>query len=510
MPEKKTKKIISLARNIFWPIEKSETKLFLPMALMMFCVLFNFGALRSIKDSLVVPNIGAEVISFLKLWLVMPSTVIFTIIYVRLSNIFNYEQLFYIIVSFFLGFFLFFTYVLYPGQEHYHPCQETIISMSHAHPHFKWFILVAGKWSYALMYVFCELWSAVTINLLFWQYANNIFDTKSAKRFYPILGMVGNVGLIAAGNFLVSFSDLSGVSDNNILTIYGNNINFKCEVVLKPLIKIIVLSGIFAMCLYYYIENYVLKTRNIKANFQQDKKESKTKLSFKESIKLLLTSKYIGHIVFLVLAYGLLINILEGPWKARVKELYPNDVDYLNFMGKFNICMGASSVVFMVIGSNVLRRLSWLVAALFTPFVILSTGLVFFIFVIFGKEITFFGSNFNPIYFAVIIGAAQNIISKSTKYSLFDSTKEMAYIPLSLELRTKGKAAVEVMGLKFGKAFGAFIQSFMFTIMPMATFDSVTAYLMVIFLIVMFLWFWNIVALNKEYIKIKGKENETS
>ena len=30
------------------------------------------------------------------------------------------------------------------------------------------------------MYVFCELWSVVIINLLFWQYANHIFDTDSA------------------------------------------------------------------------------------------------------------------------------------------------------------------------------------------------------------------------------------------------------------------------------------------------------------------------------------------
>jgi hypothetical protein len=87
---------VNKIKNIFWPIERSEIKLFLPLGLMMMCMLFNFGSLRSIKDSLVVPNIGAEVISFLKLWLVLPSTIIFTLIYVRLSNIFEYDRLFYI------------------------------------------------------------------------------------------------------------------------------------------------------------------------------------------------------------------------------------------------------------------------------------------------------------------------------------------------------------------------------------------------------------------------------
>jgi ADP/ATP carrier protein family len=501
--------ILERLKDIFWPIKRSEMKLFIPMSIMMLCMLFNFGALRSIKDSLVVPNIGAEVISFLKLWLVLPSALIFTMLYVKLSNMFDYERLFYIIVSFFLGFFILFTYVLFPNQDYYHPSADSIAYLIASYPNFKWFIYIFGKWSYALAYIFCELWSVVVINLLFWQYANHIFDTKSAKRFYPVMGMIGNFGLIFAGNVLVAFSDFSGNEDADIVGNYASDISLQCECVLKPIMNVIIFSGIMAMLLYRYINHYVLKQSRLEREFAGAKEETKTSLSFVESMKLLMRSKYIGHIVLLLLCYGFVINLLEGPWKSKVRELYPNTVDYLHFMGQFNIWMGISSVTFMIIGSNILRRFKWLVAALITPYMLACTGVIFFSFVIFSNNIVILGQSFSPIYFAVIIGAVQNILSKSTKYSLFDSSKEMAYIPLSLELRTKGKATAELVGLKFGKSLGAFIQSFMFILIPMATFDSLVVYLFVVFAIVIVVWIWNVKTLNVEYLKLRGLENET-
>lgn len=39
-----------------------------------------------------------------------------------------------------------------------------------------------------------------------------------------------------------------------------------------------------------------------------------------------------------------------------------------------------------------------------------------------------------PLMAAVLVGAAQNVFSKSAKYSLFDPCKEMAYIPLDDEV----------------------------------------------------------------------------
>ena len=84
----------------------------------------------------------------------------------------------------------------------------------------------------------------------------------------------------------------------------------------------------------------------------------------------------------------------------------------------------------------------------------------------------------------------------------------MAYIPLSKELRTKGKAAAEVVGAKLGKSLGAFVQSAIFVLVPTATFDSIAPMLMVVFVLVMILWLMDVKKLNEEYTKITQEDKQ--
>jgi AAA family ATP:ADP antiporter len=95
----------------------------------------------------------------------------------------------------------------------------------------------------------------------------------------------------------------------------------------------------------------------------------------------------------------------------------------------------------------------------------------------------------------------QNISTKAVKYSLFDATKNMAYIPLDKDLRTKGQAAVEVIGGRFGKSGGGIIQSTFFILIPTLTFQEATPYFASIFFVIVILWIYAVRALNKEYIK---------
>lgn len=139
------------------------------------------------------------------------------------------------------------------------------------------------------------------------------------------------------------------------------------------------------------------------------------------------------------MSYGISINLVEVTWKSKIKAQFPNPNDYSMFMGNFSTATGTVTFIMMLLSRVIFKKFGWGVAALITPTLLLITGLVFFSLLMFpdatGPMLA--GMGMTPLYAAVLVGAAQNIFSKSAKYSLFDPCKEMAYIPLDDEVKTK-------------------------------------------------------------------------
>lgn len=486
------------------PIKKDDWKKFLPMAFMMVCVLFNYNELRGLKDALVVPEIGAEAISFIKLYCVVPAAVIAMLVYSKMTNVTSSERIFVYFTSFFMVWFLFFAFILYPNVDAVHPAPESIEGLITAKydlvlfsidmSHFKWFVLIYSKWSYALFYVLAELWGSVMLSLLFWQFANHITRTSEAKTFYPMFGFFGNIGPIIAGTLLQYYfgADESGVMIDKVSS-------------MQSLLSLSAVACVAILLLYYYMNKHVLTDPRYYVEFDKKPKKGKVKLGMLEGLKVIFSSRYLGYIAILVLAYGISINLVEGPWKAKVRALYPNTADYAYFMGTLNQLTGAASMIFMLIGAYALPKIKWLSGAILTPLAIFITGMGFFLFGVFFSGSTdnamSFAIGLDPLWLAVMFGLFQNVFTKATKYSFFDPTKEMAYIPIDPELKTKGKAAVDVVGARVAKSGGALIQSALFIIFPLATMETITPYLMVIFFVVSVVWLIDVKVLSKEYEK---------
>jgi AAA family ATP:ADP antiporter len=218
-------------------------------------------------------------------------------------------------------------------------------------------------------------------------------------------------------------------------------------------------------------------------------------------------SKYLGYITLMVLAYGITINLVEVSWKDSVKLYFSGDkASYNSFMSNLYIYTGISTMVLIVFSQNLLSLFGWRIAASITPIVSLITGGLFFAFLIFKDSMTgicaIIGST--PAAMAMWLGLMQNISTKASKYSLFDPTKEMAYIPLDEESKIKGKAAIDVIGGRAGKSGGGVINMTVGKFFSGHAFTTAIASMTVLICLT---WWWAVKKLSVEYDKkIKEKE----
>jgi AAA family ATP:ADP antiporter len=493
-------------RAALWPIHGYELKKFLPLSFIMFCLLFNYTILRDTKDTLVVNSAGAGAITFLKLYCVTPAAILFVLIYAKLTNVLKRENIFYAVVTPFLIFFGIFAFLIYPNLHLMHPSPETIQSLHHNYPRLSGFIDIYAYWAFSLFYVLSEIWGSAMISLMFWQFANHVVRMKESKRFYGLFAVVGNLALVLSGQ-VVSFS-------SSYVQPYYSTKEEAWKVSLYLLMGAVVFFGIIAMALYRWMHSSVLTDKKFFDSEEQGgKKKKKEKLSLMESAKLIFSSPELGLIAILIMAYGITINLVEVQFKHQLGLWYAGDKGGYNwFMGEFSTITGIATIIFgLLAGSNILRRVSWFSAAIITPTVIGIGGVLFYCFIFSETFVNFVLRNFgvlNAITAATFLGAFIVITSKAIKYILFDSTKEMAYIPLNDELKTKGKAAVDVIGGRAGKAGGAFTQSTLLILFATKDVMAIAPQAFIVFAVVCALWFVAVKMLSRKVDEAVRRQGE--
>ena len=332
------------------------------------------------------------------------------------------------------------------------------------------------NWTFTLFYCISELWGDVGLSLLFWGFANEITHVDSAPLLYPLFGIGANLAQMSGGVLLRLYSSLEFAQSFKALTI-----------------QMLICMGI-VIVLHQWIA-YDAQSKNavnipVPLNGTQpvhggngvspqkldsgrvmhvswrevkrtEQRPSKSKKSFKQSLKTLSESPQIRCLAIMTVAQSLSLALMEFLWKFHLRLAYPTPEAFTGFLGDVSTASGAVTGMAMLASPLLFRKLQWKEVANITPNVLTWGGIVFFgACLAYHLSVKLNAASVTQWMIAPIIvgGAILFVLSRGAKFSLFKPAEEMVYISLDEESRTKGKAAVDVVGAQVGKSGGSIMQ----------------------------------------------------
>ena len=499
-----SEKKFGFLRSLLWPVHRSELKKVVSMLVLLFLLCICYSVLRNLKDTIVLTakHSGAEVIPFLKVWGMLPAAFAATWIYTRLYRIFNRETVFYVIISSFLAYFILFAFLIHPNSDKLHLDTLGDWLATHLPAGFKGLIAMIRNWSFTTFYVISELWAAVVLSILFWGFANDVTNVSQAKRTYGILNIGSNVAPILGGAIGIicgTFLSLSPVSASG-------------DAWRQTLVNIVVMLtvlGVSAMILFYWINRNVIdKEKALDSTYVP---KEKLRLSIRDSIKYISKSRYLTCLAIIVLGYNISINITDILWKEQLKRYFTDPNEMLVHMNSITVGIGIVATVGGLLFSMMVNRLGWTFTAILTPAVMAIMAVGFFTFLFCGNGLTAFAMTLfgaSPFALTVYFGSMQNCLSKAGKYSLFDASKELAFLPLDSDAKTKGKAAIDGLGSGIGKSGSSL--AYQGLIIMLGSVALSTPYIAVILMVVLVSWITSVVKVGGLFKKVSGKETPKS
>ena len=272
-----------------------------------------------------------------------------------------------------------------------------------------------------------------TIGLLFWAFANQIFTVQEAKLSYPLLSIFPVLGILIGSQLI------SRTSPENMMTPLG-----------------FVLLGALAL---FIVGAWLMKRNKFTELPPVSAKTPHTSHSFQFGYLLLIfvmatSLGFCDHLITL---------LLKTLLKQHVTSSGGYDsLAYAQLMGQYSMYTGAASAFLFLLTFWMIWAFGWLKSALISPlYVLLSTA--FLLSYLYSPAIQgmvhtpSWADNLSPIFLFIVF---QSMALKGLAM-LFFATKEMAYIPLGVTTKVRGKVIVDVLcagaGISLGNLCALFI-----------------------------------------------------
>lgn len=394
-----------MCRFNFGDFEREEFKKFLRMGLIFALIIGVYWTLRPIKDAIFIHLVDklhlpyAKTISVLAL---LPLVIFYTKLLEKTSR----ENMLHILPAFYglavLGFSLLMTIAQAPAHE---------IAARATLPY------LATKVLGYLWYLFVESFGSLMV-ALFWAFATDTTEATPAKRGFPLVVAIGQMGGILFPYSIGGLPHRLGLATDTLsMLILGILI-----LLIIPLVR-------------YYL--YITPSHLLASFHGKHEREEKPEPGFLEGLKLMLEHRYLLAIFGANFIYEVVVTIFDFNFKIEASNHY-SGVALSNYLSLYGSSVNMVSLACLLLGiSNVTRFLGIGVALAAMP-IIVGCALCGFLTI-----------NSLSFLFALMVG------SKAINYALNGPALKQLYIPTTTDVRFKAQAWIETFGSRASKEAGS-------------------------------------------------------
>lgn len=405
--EKALNILMQICRLNFGTFEKEEFKKFLRMGLIFALIIGIYWTLRPLKDSIFIQLVDKMHLPFAKTVSVL-ALLPLVMFYTRLLETTSREKMLILLPTFYGISILIFGAAIFVAQA---PSED--IAARSLIP------FVGTKILGYLWYFFVESFGSLIV-ALFWAFATDTTEPSSAKRGFPLVVTMGQMG--------------------GVVCPYGiGGLPYRLGLTTDTLSMLIL--GLLCLSIILMIRYFLKATpSHLLVAFQgENEKEEKTKQEpgFTEGLKLLLKHRYLMGMFAANFIYELIVTIFDFNFKIAAGTAYTG-VALTNYLSIYGSSVNIVSLLCLLFGiSNVTRFLGVGVALAAMP-IIVGTALLGFLSL---DSLSFL--------FALMVGA------KAINYALNGPALKQLYIPTTTDVRFKAQAWIETFGSRASKEAGS-------------------------------------------------------
>jgi AAA family ATP:ADP antiporter len=401
--------LMGIFRFNFGTFEKNEFKKFLYMGAIFALIIGVYWTLRPLKDSIFIQLVDkiylpyAKTISVLAL---LPLVIFYTKLLERTSR----ERMLVFLPAFYGIMVLIFSICMYFAQG-----TPTEIASR------PFLLLIGTKILAYVWYLFIESFGSLAV-ALFWAFASDSTDPISAKRGFPLVVAIGQLGGIICPYGIAGLPHRLGLETDTLSMVILGFLTLSIIPLFKHFIKTTppeLLSAFHGI------------------NETEKEKEKDHEPGFFSGLKLLISHKYLLGIFAVNFIYEIIITIFDFNFKLAAATAY-SGVALTNYLSIYGSSVNILSLLCLLLGiSNITRFLGIRFALTAMPIIV---GLALFSFVTI-DSLSFL--------FALMVG------SKAINYALNGPALKQLYIPTTTDVRFKAQAWIETFGARASKEVGS-------------------------------------------------------